>query len=722
MGDLSKYTVEQLEEMRTAASLAAMTDGQLQALRRQAGKAPPGYFGTLKNWVTGADRTEGYPELPDRYIPGVGATAPRMSLGGDDKAKLDIYLKMRREAGIPAKEGEYGFDQRGNAWVIEEGEKFYLNEPGLSGQDAWDIGTISAFTGPRTKFTTSLGAGINYGARLLGASTGAAGGSVLQDVAGINAGSEQGVSRDRAAIAAIFGPTGEILTPLGMKLYQAFKSTPNLIDNATGGLTARGEATVKLAGLNPADVTSDVVRELEKRATGAANPQAASAVAEANTLPVQVPLTKGMQTLDASDQLFENNAMAGAFGDTAQGIVKQGQENSVNALRANVEAIRNQINPSHQAGSAVDAGAAAQSRLASLNQGAKDSVDDAYTAARASSAGVPNNELPTLAHNVRMGTEISPHVAPITHNVINTLEETAGSSGDTLVSKLFEARADLTALRGQAGPEAAAAGNAVRSLDAEISRIMDDGLMAGDDVAVGLWRTAIKRASKRFKVYADGDIVEKLTAKTSPGSSTLKVAPDRAINLIFGRGSVFNPGVAARDMRKMKLVLGANSPEWQQLREAAWMRLSEKAMGGVQANGERILNGGAFAKSLNKELDDNFGVMRQLFDESETALFRKFSRVLSRVTTPTQGGKNFSNTAPALANIIKTLMGAVFVSNGAAARWIALPAVNVAYKASMAGKAANAASGTVAKDISKGLGVGGSTAAIGANALNVENY
>jgi hypothetical protein len=663
-----------------------------------------------KKAITGEDRTEGYPELPDEYIPGAGGTAARMSLGANDAAKLDIYKEMRRAGGDPLKDGQSGYDQYGNAYVVKDGKRLYLNAPGITGQDFVDAGTGTVFMAPASRFLGAVGNSLGLMGRTIGSGAGAGIGSVTQDAAAATMGSQQGIDKTRAGVATGLGFLGELAAPILSGIVNKFRQAPQLANEA-GELTIAGQQFFRDLGFDPAEVTRDMVAELQRRATRNANPQAVAASAEAASLPVPVPLTRGMQTLKASDQLFENNAIAGAYGDAARAPIQAAHSAATNALNANIDAIAGRLNPAG-GGTPVQASMDAQRRLSAIESQAKGRVDDLYANARQTSAGIAGRDLNEMAYNVRLSTDVSPDVAPVAHKVINTLESKAGSGDATIMLKeVFQARKDLSALRSANSPDAVAAGNAVRRIDEELNRLLERDLIAGNPAAVEVWREAIRRARQRFNIFQDGRIVQRLTDGSLP--------PDKAVNLIFGSGKVFGQGVAVRDLVKMRRLLGAESAEWAQLREAAWIKLSEKAFGQVQPDGTRKLIGNAFAKSLNKEMNENGLLMAAMFSQEERALMQQFGRVLSRVTTPTEGGKNFSNTAPALANIIQNLVSAVFVSGGGVQRWLSLPIMRTAYNAGAAVRAAGSASpGTITNPTMNSGVLGGITASGGTRLLD----
>jgi len=296
---------------------------------------------------TGAGKGAGYPELPGRMMykegfgpdtghnlteGGIGMTSARMSLGMSDKAKLDIYKSDMERAGTPLKAGQYGVDDAG-AWVVHNGERFYLNAPGVTGQDASDLLSATVAMSAPTRVLGGIGAAAGAVGRMLGVGAGAGIGSMAHDVAGAGVGSEQGISTPRAVMSAAGGVLGESVGMLASKALQSIAGNTTFINPVTAELTDAGRQFMTRNGLNPDAFTSDVLRSLSKQSRMAASPEASIAGAEAASLPVPVPQTRGMITQNPQHQQFENQAIEGTYTDEAQRVLSSAKSATDDALR-----------------------------------------------------------------------------------------------------------------------------------------------------------------------------------------------------------------------------------------------------------------------------------------------------------------------------------------------------------------------------------------------------
>src|SRR3546814_9297225 len=117
----------------------------------------------------------------------------------------------------------------------------------------------------------------------------------------------------------------------------------------------------------------------------------------------------------------------------------------------------------------------------------------------------------------------------------------------------------------------------VRTYDDVMESQFKQALLSGDEEALSLWRAARSKRAQFGRVFEQDDAVNTLTATMKDGSRRLVVGEDEAVNYIFGRGKIGASNGLARDLRKLKQVLGENSPEWKKIREEAILRLDRKS-------------------------------------------------------------------------------------------------------------------------------------------------
>jgi len=682
-----------------------------------AGGAIASGAGAVKDFVTGDGRREfDYPELPGRFIPGFGEIGAKMALAQTDEGQADIFKKAFPDAVLSK-------DKFGNTIAEMEGQKFYLNRPGFSGQDVDNFGANVAITAPFGMVGGALTKGLNLGLRALGVGAGGAAGSVAQDVAAGAAGSEQGISPANAVGNAVFAGGSEMLAPAASALFRQIASDRKLFDPATGTLTEAGKFTLQQAGLDPSQVTDDYLRQFTKLAKGAANPADAAVAAVGKSLPVEVPLTKGDITRRASDQMFEDLAEKGAYGKVPESILRTKRQEQQDALWANVDAMKAGLTKGYPVTSAPNqAGAILQDALNTRAVSGNAIVDKAYDAARETKAGIPLTDAQGLRFMIGGEQEVRDRIAhsPKAQGQLAELDKLTNSADSSvLVSALFDWRRQTTTLASEAADrtDASALRAMVRRFDEVLPAIAKEGLMSGDQNAINAWKTAIRKRRQYGKLFEGNDLVQDILEKEQrSGSTVFKVPPEQVSNYIFGladTGFVNKPNLA-RDLKRVRQIVGESSVEWNALREEAFMRLARAAEGPyVRDAGRREFSGAKFANALDTAMERNPQIMKTLFSPEELKTLDLLKQAAIRTTTVTKGGANFSNTTPALANLGQRLMKSSFL--GEKARVALLAAMPVLGNVGYGVKAVGATSGEVAlKELPPGLI--GSTGAAAINA------
>lgn len=151
----------------------------------------------------------------ERYFEGHRGIS-KSQLTSDPKAQLDILRKA-----IPGLEARP--DKFGNVMVRAPGMKefTYLNKPGFSRRDLEELGAQTVATFP---LLAAGGAGSGPLARGAAGALGLAGSSVAEDLLATEAGSEQGVSPEKAAVSGVVGGlTAGVAEPIIGQTYQGVK-------------------------------------------------------------------------------------------------------------------------------------------------------------------------------------------------------------------------------------------------------------------------------------------------------------------------------------------------------------------------------------------------------------------------------------------------------------------------------------------------------------------
>lgn len=630
------------------------------------GRQTLGAYDAVSNAITGNDRREfNYEEFPRFLVPGWGETAAKMSVGRTDDRKLDILRK-----GLKEKITNAGTDKFGNAWVEYDGKRYYLNSPGISGQDVDDTFTQMMITMPFAGLAGRAGGAVlGLLGRAAGTGAGVAAGSLATDKLAQESGATAGPDIGDAVVAGALGAGGELLVPMVGKAYRAIFGSPALFDAKTGRLTDAGLREVQKLGLDPADISKEWAARFGREAAEAVNPTTAARYTDAQTLPVPVPLTKGDLTGQPGQQMTESLMRKGGYGQGAAATMIGAREQADDALRANLKAI-----PQRMAGdvgpvvTAPGQGASAvQSALSSARDVAKKNVDDLYATARGTTAAIPGRDALRLSHEVRGALGdfmIDPALTPKTAKMLERLDAISGAqpgNREVLLTAVERWRRQASNLaKGMPDADSTALRRAVQEVDAGLQRLLDADLVTGDPAAIKAWRDARRAHSSYAKLFKDTkdatgqkNIIARLVQKDASGNPV--VSPGEAANLIFGSSSLgANKFGMARDLRTLRAALP--DEQWNQIRQEAFLRLARSADGGVSSEGSRVFSGANFAGAVNDAFRDNAEVMRMLFTPEERSLIRQLARVGARSTIRVPGGDNTSNTAVAAANFVQRLM------------------------------------------------------------------
>jgi len=490
-------------------------------------------------------------------------------------------------------------------------------------------------------------------------------------------GSGEGGVQNRAVSAALAAPIGAglgatvegVVSPAVSRFITYLRGKPQLIDPATKQLTQQGQQIAQRAGIDPDQLSVQMQREFADTAQRATSPQAlnqAGVIAEAGSLPVPVKLTQGQVDLLPEQQMLESQMAKDAYGRLAGERMRSAFSAQDEALQGNMEAIRARITGGTQFAEPGQRGLAIQQPLAQMRDAAEENVRSLYTASRqGQDASIEPGTYRQAVQNIigDVTDNFAPADIPKVFSKLEGMQKAsmqAGSS-ETLVSSVFRTRRQLVSLQAEGGAEGAAAGAAKRSLDNWLVNSLDEAAISGDKEAINRARQAIS-AFRDYKTKFDGeDLVSKLVERDQ-FSSTLKNDPETAISVIFGRSDTgfFSKANVARDLVKMKGLLGENSEGWKALKDEALTRILRSSDGGVLPD-SRGFSGAKLVKTWQAATDKHPEVLRQLFTEQERALISQFVRVAQRVTTTVPGGSNTSNTSAGLMQAVRRMFSsAVF--------------------------------------------------------------
>ncbi|HDY65265.1 MAG TPA: hypothetical protein ENH84_03405, partial [Phycisphaerae bacterium] len=197
-------------------------------------------------------------------------------------------------------------DKHGNPIVTFEGKHYYVNDPGVSGADFFQmLAQIGAFA-PAAKGAL---AGTTLFKQMTRMGIFSSVTSVASDVAAGQLGSEQGVDLTRAAITGGLGFALQGMVPAAVASWRGIFGKPQFFDEATGKLTPMGIEAARKAGLDPVDMTRRLMKAFAKEVVD--EPTPALAATRAYTKATGVPYTRGEQLANAglTAQIAREEAM-----------------------------------------------------------------------------------------------------------------------------------------------------------------------------------------------------------------------------------------------------------------------------------------------------------------------------------------------------------------------------------------------------------------------------
>ena len=642
-----------------------MSDADIKAALQKHFGEPKGFIERTTEWFKGGQREQNIPL----------ATNANLGLPRDKAAKMVSLLATtasddRLQSGIQniIPEAQFDKDQYGNLVVIapiyrdgkatQQYTRFYPNPKGL------DVTDIMQAAGAVT-----AGQAIAATGGLLGVPVAGVGGGALIGAteAGLVEAASSYLSGAPYKISDI--PAGALGGAAGAKAAQAlaslaniFRRSPTNVFDQSGRLNPQIAGQMRDLGIDPESVTQDTLRQILRQVQKGVDPQEAQRLAQAQGLPVPVPLTQGAVTGSQGQQIFEDLAKKGAYGQTAESMMRGREAETQQALQQNIPAIQSEI----AAGSPIvtelgQAGRAAQETLEAQRSAASAQADVLYEQARAGGPAFLDEDFAlNFAQSAKsqMGANFELQNVPKTSNFLNQLD-TLVSEGAS-VRDLFALRKRITSLGSELGEEGKAARQLKNIFDDEMANALESSLIYGDEATVGAWQNAItnyKDFAAKWK--SKGGILNSLTEKVGKdGDVVLKVSPDRASNYIFGvsTGRLSSNPEIARNL----VTLQKNLPpeQWNSIRQEAFIRLTDA--GRTARAGEDMFSGVTFRKNWKKLSKENPAMIKALFTPEERSLIEQFANVSAQATG---GAVNASNSAAGAFNLLGRLATAFGSTN-----------------------------------------------------------
>ena len=588
-------------------------------------------------WFQGGKREENIPLIQGAYL-GLPEDKARQMTALLTTTASDDRLQSGIKKILP--NAQFDKDQYGNLVVIspvyrdgqetQQYTRFYPNPKGLNAVDFMQgAGAVA------------LGQAIAATGGLLGVPTAGmlGGGLIGMTEAAIVEAASSNLSDDPFQVFDV--PIGFFGGVLGAKVAQVLgdliskvKNRPSTVLDSSGNLKASVRAQLTELGLDPDNITAELAAKIKGEVRRVGKPEASAALAEAESLPTPVPLTKGEASGSRAQQLFEDQAESGAFGEGTRMFMERQRALQQGALAQNLGDIQRGLGGGEV--TIGQGGAAAQAALATKKAAEKAAATDLFNIAKQKGhAFISPNMAGAVADDLRSVTyNYNPMEIEAVDRIVGEMEEVLANGGD--ITRLFQLRTVLVNT-GQAGsPAQRAAGEVRRQLDASLEALVDQQLLLGADEAVTAQLAAIRNYADFASRWKSGGILKKLTeTEGRDGDMVFKVAPESVANYLFGaKGAKLTTGTQmVRDLRTLK----ANLPEqqWNQLRQEAFIHIANKA------RKDDIISGQQFQTAWNEMRKNNPDLVRGLFSKEEEQLISKFASVAKRATT---GAKNYSNT------------------------------------------------------------------------------
>lgn len=596
--------------------------------------------------VTGRKSTE-FPDMPEfqSFSTGDASKDARLAAGmifaRDPAGQLDIITKTLPDAKVE-------FDKFNNPIVGIGSDRFYLNRPGASWQDALsfagEAAPLAGAAGALGGAARAVGGGLV--ARGLASGAGAGAGSIGMDLAARGLGSESPVDLTRAGVIAGTGAAMEIAAPVAVRVLRNVFGSKEMV--SAGKLTDKGRRVVESIGLDPDDVSQRYLKSFQEM-TKRGIPDDQAAIAAASQLDVPVPMSRGDITRNVMDQSREAAAQAGALGESPQRTMQAFRQNQNAALTANRDAIQARVGGgTASVQSPTDGAAAVASAVRGNADDAMKGVRSAYdTARQGADARVPvsviqERFIPGLRQIER---DFDTRSLPAIRNLLDDARSVTGTmeGGGTITAAKVRAleswRTRVTNAANSADRTQAAAANRLkRAYDEFIGDVIENNLLQGDDAALEAWKGARTARAAYGRMFEDNAVVRRLV-------ETQDITPEQAMNFIFGAGKLGSKADAGQTMKAVINAVGKDTAGHKALKETAFMRLLKDTAGETMEDGVPRFRGVVFARNVNKALEDAPTAMKELFTPDEMSAIRQLAAVAKRAGERQPGAVNTSATA-----------------------------------------------------------------------------
>lgn len=506
------------------------------------------------------------------------------------------------------------------------------------------------------------------------------GGTVGGAVEGFNSG-EGGVwSRAETAgvgagVGAVFAPVvgfgvgklGQVAQRMGGKALRAVFTNRRMFNRNTGALTEAGKRRLAQLGYDAQQLSDEMQRafgiaaeKVDDTASVADQAIAVGRLGQAERF--GVPLTNGQATGEVSQIAAEEGMRAGVRGGMASqtiGGFDRLQGNAVEAARGGIGAGLG--NPSGK----IDAAEGVISGVRREAEAARQAGSAAYQAVEDAGAAISGRSAVGLKDRITMAVRSEGFPidggTPNAMAAMNVLESVFDGSrrGSIPFTEIERARQRLVflqraAARGSNGADQVSMDATVREFDGWLDDTISEALMSGDDTVLD----QVKQARTLWGQYRSTFL-----GKDGPANFIRKIveddlAPDQVASWMFGASDKIGGGSTSVLARRVKDILGPDSPEWGAVRRAAWDYVTTATEGRQPYGPQRIVS------NISELLDGKGKTLgRELFTEQELrvmAEFRDMMKVLippAKATNPSGSGYEMQRFAQQMMQSMAGLAG-----------------------------------------------------------------
>lgn len=570
----------------------------------------------------------------------------------DPRALQDIILSSVEGA----KGGE---DAQGNPYVVIGGKPYYTNKQGLSPVDAVGfVGDILQFL-PASK-AAALGKGLLTRLGIGGATSGAI--SATKETGAQMLGSQQEFDTAKVALDTAFGAGGQAV---GDALGLYLKSRKPVF-NASGEVSAQFKDQLKSAGINfdefgekGKQAIIDAYKNLGSKFAQEAE-RVTSVAGAADT--GRIPLTLGQATGDVRQIANEEAMRNAARGTLAQKIMQRFDVGQRKAIEEEAGIVGKSIAPEARATTQTEAGGSIYEMLRGKQQQMRGNVSKAYDATDLRALNIPVSavdEMPLRVQkaiqeqNLVFDPKLTPSAAEAFNEVKNAVPKMEGVNvTDINLKSLENTRRKLNSFYGAASNDTDKA--VINTIRNEFDNWLDDtitkGLASGDPEQLAKLKDARASARDYFSKFkldpkaADADaqkVIDKIVSKD--------LTPVETMNYLFGASKIGENQTAVRVAKKFKDIFGENSDQFNEFRQAAYLRLVQDTQGNLKP-----------ASKIVKEVDElimgkGSSLTNEIFTPEQVKSLRDFRVALSKTLTPAES-TNPSKTGYEIARLGEDLL------------------------------------------------------------------